>query len=561
MTRASNTDRVSTIPPLSILLLSAAVGYISLSQEILWMRLLSYAKGSGPEVFGHVLGVFLIGIALGALLGRRVCQMKKIHLMAFVGALLVVASVIYFFSVPVIAAFRERNFHYGAIPVLPRGLNAAYAMIGVVAFLQGGIFTIFCHVGVRSEEAVGVSVSWIYLANIIGSTAGPLLTGFVLLDIWTTKENLLAMSIATAVLGGIILFRSELRLRGRLASCAGVLGIIALFGVFQESLFDRLLESLQGWRQDSYHLTIENRSGIIAIEKAHNGADVVYGSGMYDGRINVDPNNNDNGIDRAYFVAALHAKPTEMLVIGLSTGAWARVMADYPSVEQMTIVEINPGYLQAMEQYPLHKAILDDPDIEIVIDDGRRWLNRNPDRTFDFILMNSTWHWRSQSTNVLSAEFLELVKAHMKPGGVMFWNTTSSDAVLRTAAHVFKHVTRYSNFVAASDSPFDVSHEMRKANLDSMIRDGKKVFAPRQGRGAWMYGRLNGFKVEDQGEALRNNLPVNRIITDDNMLTEYKNYDHRPIGLGKIWKLPEESPFQWDRNWGNALQRHFGDTR
>ena len=364
MSTTSSTERISTIPPLTILLFSAAVGYISLSQEILWMRLLSYAKGSGPEVFGHVLGVFLVGIALGALLGRRVCDMKKVRLMAFVGGLLIVAALVYYFSVPIIAAFRERNFDAGAIPALPRGLKAAYAMVWLVAFLQGGIFTIFCHVGVRSEEAVGVSVSWIYLANIIGATAGPLLTGFVLLDIWTIKENLLAISIATAVLGGIILLRSELRPKTKAATTVGVLCIIALFSVLQEPMFNRLLEKLQGWRQDSYHHTIENRSGIIAIEKANNGADVVYGSGMYDGRINVDPNNNANGIDRAYFVAALHKKPTKMLEIGLSTGAWARVMADYPNVEKMTIVEINPGYLQAMEQYPLHKAILDDPDIE-----------------------------------------------------------------------------------------------------------------------------------------------------------------------------------------------------
>jgi hypothetical protein len=144
---------------------------------------------------------------------------------------------------------------------------------------------------------------------------------------------------------------------------------------------------------------------------------------------------------------------------------------------------------------------------------------------------------------------------------VAFWNTTGSKSILRTAAHVFKHVTRYGNFVAASDSPFDVSHEVRKANLDSMVRDGKKVFAPSEGRGAWMYRHLNGVNIVDQGEEFRANLPASLVITDDNLMPEYKNWGHRPIGIAKIWQLPQDSPFKWHRNWGNSLQRHFGRKR
>ena len=45
------------------------------------------------------------------------------------------------------------------------------------AFLLGSIFPVLCHFGIRSDTAVGLSLSGIYMANILGSTAGPLITG------------------------------------------------------------------------------------------------------------------------------------------------------------------------------------------------------------------------------------------------------------------------------------------------------------------------------------------------------------------------------------------------
>jgi hypothetical protein len=64
--------------------------------------------------------------------------------------------------------------------------------------------------------------------------------------------------------------------------------------------------------------------------------------------------------------------------------------------------------------------------------------------------------------------------------------------------------------------PFNASGEVREANLNSMTRDGNKVFALSEGRGAWTYRHLNGINLVDQGAEFRANLPANLIITDDN---------------------------------------------
>lgn len=544
-----------SMPHPVILFFSAVVGFISLSQEILWMRVIGYATGGAPEVFGNVLGFFLVGIALGALLGRRVCEVPSVKLMAFIGGVLMLAAVLYFFSVPLIALFRERN--YGGTPNLPRGLMAAYILVIVIAFLQGGIFTVLCHEGVREGSAVGASVSWIYVANIVGSVAGPLLTGFVLLDLWTLQFNLLVISIATAVVGGLAWTRAPVGGTGKALAWVAVALCVGMFVLLQPRMEQRLLEKLQGWRRDTYASTLQNRSGIIAVEAMPRGVDIVYGGGAYDGRMNIDPDRNDNGIDRAYGIAVLHPGPKQVLEIGLSTGSWARILADYTTIERLTIVEINVGYLELISRYPEQASILKDPKVDIVIDDGRRWLTRNHGRKFDFILMNTTFHWRSQITNLVSREFLELAKTHLNPGGVIYYNTTDSPAIPYTAAQVFAHVVRYANFVAASDSPFDSDTPARRLALSRFRRDGRAVFSA--DRGKWMARKLTDVRLIDIGAKLRAEQRPEWLITDDNMCVEYKRGGTRRVGLGALLDNREGPPaYDRNRNWLAALRRLSG---
>jgi len=72
---------------------------------------------------------------------------------------------------------------------------------------------------------------------------------------------------------------------------------------------------------------------------------VVYGGGVYDGQLRVDLRDDRNGMIRAFAIGAIHPAPKEVLMIGLSSGSWAKVLANHPQIEKLTIVEINPGYV------------------------------------------------------------------------------------------------------------------------------------------------------------------------------------------------------------------------
>src|ERR1700685_4178187 len=124
-------------------------------------------------------------------------------------------------------------------------------------------------------------------------------------------------------------------------------------------------------------------------------------------------------------------------MIALATGAWEQVIASHPQVKHVTIIEINPGYLQIVRKYPVVASLLDNPKVEIVIDDGRRWLNRHPERKFDAIVQNTTWYFRPNVTRLLSQEYLRLAASHLRDGGVVMYNTTGSARAQRTGCSLF----------------------------------------------------------------------------------------------------------------------------
>ncbi|HBR21855.1 MAG TPA: spermidine synthase, partial [Nitrospiraceae bacterium] len=218
---------------------------------------------------------------------------------------------------------------------------------------------------------------------------------------------------------------------------------------------------------------------------------------------------------------ALHPKPEDVLEIGMSSGSGTRVIANHLDVKKLTVVEINPGYSTLIKKYPDISTILNDPKISIHIDDGRRWLNRNPDKKFDLIAMNTTFHWRDGATNLLSEEFLRLFKSHLKKGGVIYYNTTFSGDVTFTAANVFKYIVPYSNFVAASDSPFVMSKEDIRQNLLKFRNAGKPVFDKNSLSLQHVLNKLVESDLSDKADLIRNKAGLLH-ITDDNMATEFK---------------------------------------
>lgn len=525
--------------PWVVLLLSALGGYLALSQEIIWVHALSFATGGRPQVFAHVIGMYLLGVALGSLwVGRHTLRPGHDGRLALPWVLLVSGALSYL-ALPALA----RLF----VTIPEQAMLAAWVLVAVLAFASGSAFPLLCHLGIDRERAVGASLSRVYFANIVGSAGGPLLTTFVLMDVLPLASLVRWVASATVALALLAALGTSVRGRALAALAAAAVAFGALASLAHEPLYAQLYERLQ--LKDIYsprhpfQRLVERRGGVISVDD--NVPPMVSGGGIYDGRVSVDPIHDMNIIRRAYLVASLHPAPAEMLTIGLSTGAWGKVMLGYEPVRTLDAVEINPAYLDVIRSFPEQAAMLDDPKLTMHVDDGRRWLNRNPDRRFDFILSNTTLFWRSSITNLLSKEFFELCQRRLKPGGVVYVNSTQSPDVAATAARVFQHVVVYKHMVAASDAPFALTEDERRGNLRKFVIDGQRVLDGDAPEVAAVREELATVPLADQREALLRD-ERRRVITDDNMVTEFQPYGPvaRPRGaLTALWKkLTADAP-------------------
>lgn len=238
-----------------------------------------------------------------------------------------------------------------------------------------------------------------------------------------------------------------------------------------------------------------------------------------------------NMVARPFALSAFHPAPRRVLMIGLGSGSWAQVVANQPQLEELTVVEINPGYLKLIPEYPAVSSLWGNPRVRIAIEDGRRWLVRNRGQRFDAIVMNTTFHWRNHSSNLLSVDFLRLARQHLNSGGVFFYNTTGSEDVMATGLAAYPYALRFLNCLAVSDSPIVFDRARWKAILLSYSIDGKHVIDSHDPKQMARLDEvvnikedptgLQPFSIENDSQ-LRKRLQGRLIITDDNMGVEWR---------------------------------------
>jgi len=295
-------------------------------------------------------------------------------------------------------------------------------------------------------------------------------------------------------------------------------------------LHDGIYERLQ--YEDSYKpglrlaKIVESRHGVITVTTNR----AVFGGGVYDGVIETRLDFH-SGLVRPYFVSAIHPAPKEILVIGMSAGAWTQILANHPQVEHVTVVEISRAYLEIARAYPQVSSILTNPKVQIVIDDGRRWLRRNPQRRFDAIMMNTTFHWREFVSALLSKEFLEMAKTHLQPGGFIMWNCTGSPRAARTGMEVFPYTMMVVNNCVGSLTPLQPDMERWRSILAAYQIDGEPLFDLATPKGRETFEQILSFgtatpaqyktwRTMDRQE-MQKTYGKAEIITDDNLGHEY----------------------------------------
>ena len=463
---ASSTSAINSAPePLNphdlgwpkVALLAGLTGLVSLSQEVLLLKQISWMNAGRAETFGLGVGLFLLGLASGS---WQQIHVPRASLREFAARNWLYAS----------ACFTFLPFASTFVGDTQLNLIICYLCLAICGFF--GARTLPMVAGMLRHQDQ-TKFGRILTSNIIGSVLGSLIIGNWLLDYLHLINVMLliaCLGIGLALMLYSMAWREVMDIRQMFRQQRDLTAMAAIFAFSGLALWpwwsNNWLERMMYGRTDArpFIFTTETKSGIVAVA-LENQRKVVYGGGVYDGAVNTLAVPDLNGIARLYRLLGMHDAPADVLEIGLASGSWARVMSLDPRLKHMTSVEINPAYLQLVQHFPEVAPILLDPKSDIVIDDGRRWLKAHPERKFDLIVSNTTFHWRVGATMITSAEFMQLTAKSLKPGGLLFLNTTYSANVVRTARQVFPHVALIGNVIVASQSPLDTGASRVAARL------------------------------------------------------------------------------------------------
>jgi predicted membrane-bound spermidine synthase len=456
----------------------ALSGFVALSLEIIWFRVLGVLVKSNSFTFGHLLGVYLSGVAIGSLAGNtrraRAAEPTRAFFLLqgaipLVAAIALVLLVMAVDRVTLLAPLWEylreyEPFRREDILSRPRLAFVLYIvlpvwLIGLPTVMMGLSFGHLQRAVQTDLTALGRRVGWLQTANIAGSMIGAMLTGLVLLGSLGTS-GAMRLVVACGAVFFLLYARSVPARRWQAALAVLAIGVAASMIPSGLTLWARLHGTLPIEVVQS-----EDGSGLSVLKTPVGGSQTtVYANGLGQSSLPF------GGIHTALGAcpALLHPNPVSIAVIGLGSGDTAFSAGGRPETRTIDSIEIIAPELDTLQQldrwrhYPGLRSLLNDGRVHHWFTDGRALL-RKSGRRYDIIEADALRPTSAYAGNLFSLEYFELLRAHLNPGGVAItWIPTPR--VVDSFIKAFPYVLVFERLAAGSDTPipFDRSAIIRR---------------------------------------------------------------------------------------------------
>lgn len=131
-----------------------------------------------------------------------------------------------------------------------------------------------------------------------------------------------------------------------------------------------------------------------------------------------------------------HANPKRALVIGGGDGGTVRELLKHDSYDEVVMVEIDEKVIEASKEFlPSIAAALEHPKLNLIVDDGIKYVNAAVDGSFDVVIVDST-DPIGPAEGLFTADFYSEVHRILTPDGIMVTQSESP----RFNQKVFKEV-------------------------------------------------------------------------------------------------------------------------
>jgi len=446
--------------------LYALTGFISLSLETLWFRVLQVLLLGTTFTFPALLALFLAGLGSGAWAGGMVAGRLRDPKRTFLHIQ---------FAIPQIGLLGPSLLFLGVQAFGLPGFAARWAIAALVvvpaAFLMGAAFPILQSVVSRDVGTLGRRTGALLFANTLGAFVGVTLTGLLLLDRLGTPRTLAALA-ALAFSFELAAWLRSGRSAWPALACSGLV-VVGLVAFHPDPL--RFWAALHAVPESQFHVS-EDSTCVAAfnLEPAARGA--VQGQIAANGKWQNPYPFFAFHMNLGLLPALLAEHPTRSLVIGLGVGSTASTQAAEPRIRSLDVVEICSGEERLLRTYlgrlPEFDRLFGDSRARFHVADGRRFLLLAPER-FDLIVTDTLIPAWSGSGSLYSSEFYRLVSSRLAPGGLLAqWMATLRTA--DTATSVFPYVTKLrgpslrSGVLLMSHDPIRIDRQRALADLEKL---------------------------------------------------------------------------------------------
>jgi spermidine synthase len=485
-------------------LLYGLSGFIALSLEILWFRLLGVMLKSTAFTFGTLLAIYLGGLSLGALAGTIFVKRSRRPMIVFLALQSLVGlcaglTVAVFVSLLVSSRFPHLFAYFGAresidVPAAFRGIHdwlngqpgsagdqiqwlgtlyvaLPVVLVGPTTVLMGLSFP-YLQKAVQIDAArIGRRVGTLQVSNIVGGMAGTILTGLTCLSLFGTALTLKLVVGGAGIFAALWWWNAFPRLR-RIAIVPG----IALPALMLVALPNA--ETLWATLHGTYPARIvfqEDGSGVSLMRSDQD--DLTH-------RVDVFVNGVSQswvpygGVHSALgaLPVLIHPNPRDVAVIGLGSGDTVFSMGGRSETQNIACIEIVRPQLETLRRlsglnpYFGLGMLLGDSRIRHIAGDGRAFVMRSNTR-YDVIEADALRPTSAYAGNLYSREYFELLRDHLKPGGfAVTWAPTPR--VRQTFLRVFPYVLRFNDIAIGSLEPIQLNLLALYSRVkDPLVRD------------------------------------------------------------------------------------------
>ncbi len=424
------------------LILLFLMGVVSLSLEVIWIRLYTPFLNSYIYTFAAILATYLASTYIGSLIYRaKSSEFEKI-------------------------GFAPLWISFGVACSLPLIFTDPRILLGDDLMRLLGIIPCCILMGMLTPQLVDRWSSgsphragFSYSVNVIGCIIGPIVSSFLLIP-WLGER------LATTILALLILCMMVFTLKTKKAQCllwSMMVFIVLVFG-FCRTTYDLFQSNHPEAR------TIRDPTATItALGHGFKRHLLVNGCAM----TSLTP------ICKVmtHMPLAMRAeKPKKILIICFGMGTAFRSALSWEA--DVTSVELVPGVYKLFNFYHADAdEIIKKFSQKMIVDDGRRYLERTREK-YDLIVVDPAPPLQSAGSSLLySAEFLSLTKEHLTATGVLaHWLPENRDdpatnaSFAKSMKKVFPHVRVYRSLGQFGHHLFASLQPLEEPNIPEMLK-------------------------------------------------------------------------------------------